>query len=101
MDKDFKTIVIVWLSVLTLACVCVVIFWQPICKCAARTVLKATMEAATSEVIHYRPPSRRQSARTESVEDFKAWMESVAPSETHDEALDRIDRERRALESDW
>jgi len=59
MDKDFKTIVIVWLSVLTLAWVGVVIFWRPICRSAARTVLVDVMEAATSEVSNYRPSSRR------------------------------------------
>jgi len=59
MDKDFKTIVIVWLSVLTLAWVCAVIFWRPICRSAARTILIDAMEAATSEVIHYRPSSRK------------------------------------------
>jgi len=101
MDKDFKTIVILWLSVLTLAWVGVVIFWQPICERAAMTVLGSVGKAAAREVIHYRPSPPMQDRRRTELEEAVAREGGRSPGETLDEALARIEREALAVDFWW
>jgi len=52
-NRDFETIVIAWLLVLTLAWVGVIIFWRPICNSAARTVLLNVQEELAREFTNY------------------------------------------------
>ena len=99
MNKVFKVVVIVWLSVLTLVWLVIVVRWQGVCDRIALTVLEDMAGGARREVTYYRPDPPQLIVRDDSLEDLKAEPERVAPSETLDEALERIEREQRELEA--
>ena len=99
LNKVFKVIVIVWLSVLTLVWLVIVVRWQDVCDRIAMTVVEGMVGGGRREVTYYQPDPPQLVVRDDRLEDLKADLERVAPSETLDEALERIGREQRELEA--
>lgn len=101
MDKDFKVIVIAWLTILTLIWVAIFFRWQLICDRVARTILEGLVGEVTREVTYHRPVPPMQDRRRTELEDAVAREGGRAPGETLDEALARIERESLEADEWW
>ncbi len=67
----------------------------------APTVLRSERKADTREVTYYRPPTQQRQSDADKLEEFKATLERIAPSETLEEAMERVDREARLYLPAW
>lgn len=115
-ERSEVWIITIVVTLFTLLVVFVVIatFWDQLCARIMINALEYGMEqtltprygSAIPPIRDRRPASRRPSTPKyktleEKMEEFKADLERFAPSETLDELLNRLDRERRELEPEW
>jgi len=61
-EKDFRTLVLTWLVILTLVWVGVLIFWRQICERAALTTIESIGREVSREVTTYRPEPAQHSS---------------------------------------
>jgi len=106
----FAVTLSVWLVTLVAVALC----WDRLCakitinalEYGAKQVLAPryshrSMPARSRKVSSYQPNPPRHRTLDEQLEEFKADLERVAPTETLEETLERIDREARDVDSVW